>query len=75
MYVAAILDASPQADLGGAPLALAPWDADETLIEFEVRQLRDAGARVVIVVLGYEAERIIPLVARDDVEPIVHPDW
>lgn len=75
MYVAAILDASQQGDLGGAPLALAPWDGDETLIEYEVRQLRDAGAHVVIVVLGYEAERIIPLVTGDDVEPIVHVAW
>jgi CTP:molybdopterin cytidylyltransferase MocA len=75
MYVAAILDASPRADLEGAPLALAPWDGDETLVEYEVRQLRDAGADVVIVVLGYEAERIIPVVARDDIEPIVHAAW
>lgn len=75
MFVAAILDASAQADLDRAPLALAPWDGGETLVEFEVRQLREAGADAVIVVLGYQAERVIPLVARDDVEPIIHAAW
>jgi len=75
MAVAAILlaaDASPHFEV--AP-ALLPWGPDETLVEYQVAQLREAGVDVIEVVLGYQAERVIPLVARDDVEPVVNARW
>jgi CTP:molybdopterin cytidylyltransferase MocA len=70
MVIAAILLASGDAAIGGVPLALLPWRGDETLIEYHVAQLQAAGVNVIEVVLGHEADRIIPLVARDNVEPI-----
>ena len=73
--IAAILLAAGDASIDGVPLALLPWDDGETLIEYHVAQLRAAGVDVIEVVLGYEAERIIPLVALDDVEPIVNARW
>lgn len=75
MAVAAVLlasDASPHFDV---PRALLPWGPDETLVEYQVGQLREAGVDVIEVVLGYQAERVIPLVARDDVEPVVNARW
>ncbi len=75
MLIAAILLAAGDASIDGVPLALLPWDDGETLIEYNVAQLQAAGVDVVVVVLGYDSERIIPLVALDDVEPIVNARW
>ncbi len=75
MVIAAILLAANDELIDGVPIALLPWRDDETLIEFHVAQLQAAGVNVVEVVLGYDAERIIPLVARDNVEPIVDGRW
>lgn len=75
MTVAAILLAAERADIDAAPLALAPWGNDQTLIEYEIAALLGAGADAVEVVLGYDAERIIPFVAQDNVEPIVDATW
>ena len=50
----------------GTPKALLPW-GEESLIEYQARQLRDAGAEPVIVVLGHRAEEIAPLVSGNDV--------
>ena len=75
MVIAAILLAAGDAAIDGVPLALLPWGDDSTLIEYEITQLQAAGVEVVEVVLGSEAERIIPLVSGNDVEPIVDPRW
>lgn len=75
MAIAAILLAAGDTLVDGVPVPLLSWREDETLVEWQVAQLRAAGADVVVVVLGYEAERIIPLVARDNVEPIVNERW
>lgn len=75
MVTAAILLSTDGAEIDGVPLALLPWREDETLIEYHVAQLQAAGVDVIEVVLGHEAERIIPLVARDNVEPIVDGRW
>ena len=75
MVIAAILLAAHDASIDDVPLALLPWGDDQTLIEYHVAQLQAAGANVIEVVLGYDAERIIPLVARDNVEPIVNARW
>ncbi len=76
MGLSAILIAStaPEHPDDGPP-ALWPWRGGETLIEYHLAQLAAAGVRDIVVVLGYEAERIIPLVARDNVEPIIDPRW
>ena len=67
--------------LAGAPVpavddavALLPF-GDGTLVEYQVAQLRAAGVDVSEGVLGHAAERISPLVAADNVEPIVDPRW
>lgn len=75
MVIAAILLAANDASIGGVPLALLAWGDDQTLIEYHVAQLQAAGVDVIEVVLGYDAERVIPLVARDNVEPIVNARW
>ena len=75
MVTAAILLSTGDAEIDGVPLALLPWHGDETLIEYHIAQLQAAGVDVIEVVLGHEAERIIPLVARDNVEPIVDGRW
>lgn len=75
MGIAAILLAAGPADALPLPPALLPWHGDETLVEFQIRQIRGTGIRDIVVVLGCEAERIIPLVAADNVEPIVDPRW
>jgi CTP:molybdopterin cytidylyltransferase MocA len=73
--IAAILLADTNLDLNGTPLALQPSDEGETLVEWQVAQLQAAGVEVVVVVLGHEAESLIPLVSGNDVEPIVNERW
>jgi len=76
MGLGAILIASAAPDYpDDGPPALWPWRGGETLIEYHLAQLAAAGVRDIEVVLGYEAERIIPLVARDNIEPIIDPRW
>jgi CTP:molybdopterin cytidylyltransferase MocA len=75
MTIAAILLAAESAEPSGEALALAPSDDGETLVEWQIAELLEAGADVVEVVLGCDAERLIPLVAADNVEPIVHSGW
>ena len=74
MTTAAILLAT-DSSASGAATALAPSADGETLIEWQVAQLLEAGVDVVEVVLGCDAERTIPLIAGDNVEPIVHSAW
>lgn len=75
MAIAAILLAAGADEIDGMPLALLPWRDDETLIEYHVAQLQAAGVDAIEVVLGYDAERVIPIIAREDVEPIVNARW
>ena len=56
---AAILLAAGESIRMGQPKALVPW-GDITLIEYQVRQLIDAGVDQVIVVLGHAADEIRP---------------
>lgn len=72
MTVAAILLAAEATPRLGGPAALLPW-GDETLVEYQIGQIREAGVDVIEVVLGVEAERVVPLVAADNVEPVVLP--
>jgi len=75
MAAAAIVIATQRAPWSNAPLALVPWSDDATLIEFTVRQLQRAGVRDIEVVLGEDADEIIPLISIDNVEPIIDPRW
>jgi molybdenum cofactor cytidylyltransferase len=75
MSVAAIVIATARAAWSDETLALLPWNDHQTLVEFQVAQLQLAHVRDIEVVLGHDAERIIPLVAADNVEPIVNERW
>jgi CTP:molybdopterin cytidylyltransferase MocA len=70
MSLAAILLATAR-DADGRPLALLPWDEERTLVEYQVEQLQLAGVRDIEVVLAPDATDVIPLVAADNVEPII----
>jgi len=72
MTVAAVLIATDALD-DGTPVALLAWDNGRTLVEYQVDQLREAGAEVIEVVAGPGAERIISLISADNVEPLVSP--
>jgi len=60
---AAILLAGGDSSRMGRPKPLLVW-GDETLIEYQVSQLRDAGCDPVIVVLGAHEDAVRPLVRR-----------
>lgn len=75
MSVAAIVIATARAPWQPGALAILPFDDDATLVEFHIQQLRAAGVRDIEVVLGYDADRVIPFVVGDNVEPIVNPAW
>jgi CTP:molybdopterin cytidylyltransferase MocA len=75
MVIAAILLAADDLRIDGTLLPLLLFGDDQTLIEYHVAQLQAAGVDVVEVVLGWDAERLIPLVAQNDVEPIVNTRW
>lgn len=75
MTVAAILVAADPPAAGTPPPALFTLDDGSLLIEYVIREIREAGVRDIEVVLGHEAGRIIPYVTGDNVEPIVNGDW
>jgi molybdenum cofactor cytidylyltransferase len=58
--IAAILLAAGESRRMGFPKPLLSWGS-ETLIEYQVRQLREAGADPIVVVLGHQADDIRPL--------------
>jgi molybdenum cofactor cytidylyltransferase len=75
MPTAAILLATAAASWIDEALALLPWSADQTLVEYHVEQLQAAGVRDIEVVLGHQAEQVIPLLSAENVEPIVDDRW
>jgi CTP:molybdopterin cytidylyltransferase MocA len=46
-----------------------------TLIEYQIAQLRAAGAHEVIVVLGHRSDEVAPLVTGDGVSYVVNPHY
>ena len=68
---AAILLAAGESSRMGRPKPLLDW-GDETLVEYQVRQLRDADCDPVIVVLGAHEDAIRPLVEGAGVEAVVN---
>ena len=75
MAIAAILLAADELLIDGCPLALLPWTHDLTLVEYQIAQLQQAGVDAIELVLGFGAETLISLTARDNVEPIVNSRW
>jgi molybdenum cofactor cytidylyltransferase len=61
--IAAILLAAGESRRMGSPKPLLDW-AGETLIEYQVHQLCDAGVDTVIAVLGHSADQVRPLAER-----------
>ena len=61
LRVSAVLLAAGESTRMGQQKALLPWGG-RTLVEYQVGTLLDAGALEVVVVLGYRAERLRPLV-------------
>jgi len=58
----------------GTPKPLLPW-CDSTLIEYQVAQLRAAGAGEIIVVLGYEAKAVQPYAELAGARVVLNPDY
>jgi molybdenum cofactor cytidylyltransferase len=57
---AAILLAAGESARMGEPKPLLPW-GERTLIEYQLEELTGCGVDEIVVVLGYEAERVRPL--------------
>ena len=55
----------------GAPKPLLDWGG-RTLVEYQVEQLREAGADQVIVVLGHRADEVLPHVHRAGAQAIIN---
>ena len=58
----------------GTPKPLLLW-CDSTLIEYQVAQLKAAGAAEVIAVLGHEAEAVEPFAVRAGARIVLNPDY
>lgn len=59
----------------GRVKALLPWQG-VSLIQFQITQLLEAGAQEVVVVMGYAAAELYPLVtATSGVRPVVNHDY
>ncbi len=58
----------------GVPKPLLKW-AGETLIEYQVHQLREAGVDHVIAVLGHHAEEVRPLAERAGATVVVNAGY
>jgi molybdenum cofactor cytidylyltransferase len=69
--IAAILLAAGESRRMGVPKSLLDW-AGETLIEYQVHQLREAGVDHVIAVLGHGAEEVLPLAERAGATAIIN---
>ncbi|HYM16071.1 MAG TPA: NTP transferase domain-containing protein [Dehalococcoidia bacterium] len=75
MITAAILLAAERPPDSDIAAALWAWGDGVTLIEYQVASLRAAGVDVIDVVLGYDAEAVLPLVGGDRVEAVAHDRW
>src|SRR5437773_8915657 len=78
MTVAAILLAGGESSRMGQPKALLPWGPStgsgqaQTLVEYQIDQLRQPPVERVVVVLGHDAERIRPVVEQAGAEVLVN---
>ncbi|HET8944933.1 MAG TPA: NTP transferase domain-containing protein, partial [Dehalococcoidia bacterium] len=69
--VVAILLAGGESSRMGAPKPLLDWGGG-TLIEYQLSQLREAGADKLIVVLGHRADEVLPHVHRAGAQAIIN---
>lgn len=67
----AILLAGGESSRMGTPKPLLDWDG-RTLVEYQVAELRAAGADTVIVVLGHRAQEVLPFVHRAGAQAIIN---
>lgn len=74
MRFAAILLAAGRSERMGQPKALLPWDG-RPLIAYQIAELAAAGCRPVVVVLGHEADAIVPFVVHPAAEVVVNPRY
>ena len=72
--VVAILLAAGESTRMGRPKPLLPWDM-RMLVEWQIEELRAAGAGRVIVVLGSYAEEVEPFVRRAGGEPVLNASY
>ena len=71
----AILLAAGESRRMGQLKALLPWQGD-TLLGCQVSSLLQAGIQQVVVVLGHQQDRLLPLLeGRDGVVPVFNPDY
>ncbi len=71
----AILLAAGESRRMGKLKALLPWQGD-TLLGSQISSLLQAGINQVVVVLGHEQEKLLPLLeAQDRVVPVFNPDY
>jgi CTP:molybdopterin cytidylyltransferase MocA len=70
--VAALLLAGGESSRMGQPKALLEWGAGQTLIEYQIDELRQPPVERVIVVLGHRAEQIRPFAEKIECEVIVN---
>jgi CTP:molybdopterin cytidylyltransferase MocA len=54
--------------------ALLPW-FECTLIEWEIVQMKKAGIQHIFVVLGYESEKIFPIIKNFNIHTIINKTW
>lgn len=75
MSASAILLAAGESTRMGQNKALLPW-AGKTLLEFHLEQLQQTSADETIVVLGFEAEKLLPLVEKvARTSAVINPDY
>jgi molybdenum cofactor cytidylyltransferase len=72
--ITAILLAAGESKRMGSPKSLLDWNG-ETLIEYQVEQLRKGGVDEVIAVLGHAARKIRPLAERAGATCVVNVDY
>ncbi len=70
----AILLAAGESARMGRPKPLLTW-AGTTLLEWQIEQLREAGASEVIVVLGSRAEEVEPVATAAGATVVLNPDY
>ncbi len=69
--VVAILLAGGESSRMGTPKPLLGWGSS-SLIEYQLSQLREAGADKLIVVLGHRADEVLPYVHRSEAQAIIN---
>lgn len=71
--ISAILLSAGESTRMGRPKALLPW-GDSTLIEWQIGELRAAGVDSIVVVLGHDAQAILPKVS-DAARAVVNEEY